>query len=39
MKITEADVVWTRATEPAPEAGNFRVERHGSGCKRTRGDS
>jgi hypothetical protein len=21
MKITEADVVWTRATEPAPEGG------------------
>jgi hypothetical protein len=39
MKITEADVVWTRATEDAPEAGSVRVERHGSGWKRTRGDS
>jgi hypothetical protein len=39
MKITEADVVWTRATEDVPEAGNVRVERHGSGWKRTRGDS
>lgn len=39
MKLTEADVVWTPAHRTdAPDAGSIRVERHGSGWKRTRGD-
>lgn len=33
MKLTDADVVWTPG-----DPSNVRVERHGSGWKRTQGD-
>jgi hypothetical protein len=38
MKITEADIVWVPASADVPNAGSIRVERHGSGWRRTAGD-